>query len=265
MTISKAIELARIIYDNGKTLKINTFAELIGMKAEGGAFITKYNTLIKYGLIKKKDDVLSTTPLVKEIIYPLDENEKRNLLFKSFKNIPLYEDLIEKFKETSLPDDDNLKTLLIRQYDVNEKSAIPVLKGFIKSMKTMGIFEEETRKISLDFEEAENMIIYEEEIEQEERRDELKKGAQNKSMLNVKPISSILNKDILNLIIVFSSHLEPMNISTDEIAEFIANNENLTHTRIAFRALRDSIKNESITPDKLDILLDAIKQDLDIK
>ncbi|GAH59214.1 unnamed protein product [marine sediment metagenome] len=56
MDIGKAIELAKVIYKNGRTLKIKTFAELIDMKETGGSFNIKVNTLLKYGLIEKEGD-----------------------------------------------------------------------------------------------------------------------------------------------------------------------------------------------------------------
>ncbi len=261
MTIGKALDLAKIIYNNGKALKIDTFAELISMNPNGGAFVTKYNTLIKYGLIEKNGEVLTTTPLVKKIVHFLDENEKKSLSFKAFINVPLFQELVDKFKETRLPDDDSLDTLLIRQHDVNERAASAVRKGFIKSLKELGVFDEETRNISLDFEDAKDLNKLNEVVEIEEDLIDEKKI----SDLKVIDASNVLNKDIIDLIIILASNLEPMPISTNEITNIIENNVNLTHVRYPFAIIKDDLVNNEIQPEKIRILLEALMQDLRVE
>ncbi|MBA7659704.1 hypothetical protein ES703_67695 [subsurface metagenome] len=223
MDIKTAIDLAKIIYKNGKTLKIKTFAELINMKETGGAFNIKINSLIKYGLIDKKGDEISITSIIKKLIHPMDDTEKRNLTFRAFKTMPLFEQLIEKFKDTDLPDDDQLKTLLIRQYNVNDKAAKSVRDGFIESLKYIGIFNEETREISQEFHEENDIDSFSDKIGHmiSDNKAIKQKKAANQELT---PITSIINKDVIDLIIIFASYLNPMNVSTEEIDEIIERN-----------------------------------------
>ena len=263
MDIKTAIEFAMVIYQNGRKLKIKTFADLIEMKETGGAFNIKVNTLIKYGLIEKNGDEISTTPIVKRLFHPLNNIEKRSLTFEVLKNMLLYKKLIENYKENGLPDDDKLKTLLIREYDVNEKAAKSVRDGFIRSLKYLKILNEETREISSDFEEIEEIDITSEEKKYDEKQEKLEEY-NKKSVPKLKRTSSVLNKDILNLIIILASHLEPMNVSIEELTAIIEKNENLTHLKYPFEMVKDDLANKTIEPDKLKILLDALIQDLNV-
>ncbi len=267
MDIEEAIRLAKILYDNGKKLKIETFAQLIEMSEKGGAFKTKVNNLIKYGLIEKKDNEVLTTDLTKNIINAYDEEEKQVLTFKAFTTMPLFHKIFEKFKDTGI-EFKNLEKILIREFDVNEKSAIPVRKCIENSLSYLGVLNKATGEIkNPEFEEVmaliDNEQAYEEYKEQNQEVLKQEKIVKNPSKLAV---TSLLNNDILDLIIILASQLEPMDLPIEAISNIIGDNENLTHAQVALKYIKKSIQNnEQVTPEDLEFLLDAIKRDLRTK
>ena len=103
-----------------------------------------------------------------------------------------------------------------------------------------------------------------EEKKHEESFNHISDGKLRKT-LNLEPSTTLLNTEVLDLIILFASQLDPIEISTEEISHIIENNQILTHTKIAFDLLNDRIEEGEITQNELEILLNALKQDLKIR
>ena len=256
MDIKEAIELAKILYNNGKKLKVGTYADLLNMAETGGAFRTKVNTLIKYGLIEKKNDYILTTDLLKKIINAYTENERKELIFKAISNMPLYKKLLDVYSETGL-DIKNLDKILIREFEVNERSAKLVKKSIEKSFNYIGVLNKTTGVLNINFTEDMSTEV----IERESKAQKLEDIEEKK--LPSKPIMKLpFNNEIIDLIISFACHLDAMDISIEEISNIIDHIGNLTHTKVAFDLLKEKIMDGSITQNDLRIILNAIKQDL---
>ena len=260
MDVIEAIDLAHILYNNGKKLKVSTYAELLDMAESGGAFRTKVNTLLKYGLIEKKNDEVFTTNLLRDIINAYDEKEKNHLIFKAIKNVPLFNELLNFYKDGQL-DLEKLDKVLIRQFGVNERSAKPVKKCIEKSLSYIGALNKLTGKIDLSLEEK--ISVNNKDVETGEVNLESKKNfvVEPKGDL----LKSISNSDILDLVIFFASYLDPMDISIEKISDIIENNRGLSHTKLVFDLLKKVIDDGSISQDKLQVLLAAVRQDLKIE
>ncbi len=253
MTIDEAEKLTQKIYNSGSNLKRSTFAELINMKEAGGAFTTKISSLKKFGLIDVNNDVVSLTRLAKEIILTKDVDKKLSLLFESFKNIDLFNDLLERFRVVGIINLENLDKILQLDFDVNQNHIRPVKKSFIHSLNSLGILITETGELNLS-----NII----ETDDKEESHSLEKSREFKKNEKSKKLPIVNNNDILDLIIFLSSQLDPLDTPIEKISEIIEKNENLSHIKYPFKMEKQNIKKKTISQKKLKILLEALRQDL---
>ena len=253
MTLNEAEILTQKIYDNGSHLKRSTFAELINMKESGGAFTSKISSLKKFGLIDVSNEELTLTRLAKEIILTKDDEKKQNLLFESFKKIELFKDLLERFRGIGKINLDDLDKNLQLEFEVNQSHVKPVKRSFIQSLISLGILEDETGKLNFS-----KIIVTDESNEKQfiEKGREFKKKKLSENL----PITN--NNEILDLIIFFSSQLDPMDTPIEEISDIIEKNENLSHIKYPFEMEKQNIKKKTISQKKLKILLEALRQDL---
>lgn len=256
MDIKEAINLVAILYNNGESLKQESYADLINMVVSGGSFRTKISSLVKYDLVQKKGDEISITDLGVKIMNAYDDREKSELLLKAFTSVPLFETIFETFKDKGL-DLKNLDKLLIREFEVNQKSAKLVRDGILNSLDFIGVLNKETGKFN--FESNLDQRI-ESEID-----DQSKQNYEYETLIVKPPTESKVNKNILELIKILASNLDPIEISSDLIFKILDGNMSLTHSRIAFEILKADIENRSLRPDNLNLLIKAIYQDLGIK
>jgi len=266
MNIIDAVNLAKKIHKNGSKLKRNTFAGLINMKEDGGAFRTKVTALKKYGLIEIDGDEISLTRLAKEIVLTRDDGTKKKYMYQAFKNVELFEDFIEKYKKIGKIELEDLNAILELEFNVNQKHVAALKRSIIESLSSLGLLKKDTGELDLTLTQENNetkevlqkMIIEEETIKLEN------KDVQKEKQKTDEKLTSILNSDIFNIITTFSSYFKPINSGIEEISKIIKSNENLTHTQVAFNLLKEEIINGTIPEEKLKILLNALKQDLKI-
>lgn len=128
-SFKNSLELAKATYDLGDS-KIETCADKLGKK-NSGAFNNLLNAAVKFGLIKRKKGILSTTDLYDNIETSYSEEEENNYLIKAFLNPVLFNSVYEKYKDTVLPVD-ILENILIREFEVDQRVAKQV-SGYFKT------------------------------------------------------------------------------------------------------------------------------------
>lgn len=268
MNIINAVNLAQKIHKNGSKLKRNTFAELINMKEDGGAFRTKVSSLKKYGLIEIDGDVISLTRLAKQIVLARDNDIKIKFMYQAFKNVELFEGFVEKYKKIGRIELEDLNAILELEFDINQKHVAPVKRSIIESLSSLGLLNKDTGELDLTLTQEKNEakeVLHKKTIEEDTIKLENNDEQKERQKVNEKLPTSILNSDIFNIITTFSSYFEPINSGIEEISKIIESNNNLTHTKVAFKLLKEEIESGSIPEEKLKILLNAVKQDLKIK
>lgn len=253
MTLDEAEELAQKIYNNGSRLKRSTFAELINMKESGGAFLAKISSLKKFGLIDVKNEQIILTRLAKGIILTKDIDTKLNLLFKSFKKVDLFKDLLNKFRAVGRINLDELDKNLQLEFGVNQNYTSAVKKSFTKSLNSLGILIIETGE--LDFSNVIDEDYEEESVDFESYREIKEQKISDK-------IGNDYNNDIFDLIIYLASLLDPMDTPIEEISRVIDKYDELSHIKYPFELEKENINKKSISQSKLKILLKALRQDL---
>ena len=237
------------------------------MSDGGGAFKGKVSSLLKYNLIDSKDNEISLTNLAINILNSYDAEEEKKFLFKSFINISLFDQLIDRFKDSGI-NLDILDKILIREYEIDNKNAKKVSKCIIKSLEFLEILDKETGKFDKSilnkFYNIREVEVVDISVEQEIKKDVIK-DLKNEVPKFKKIDSKIgLENDIYELFVYFASKLDPIDKPLDKIEEIIERNENLTTTKLVFDILKDNLSNNTINKKNIKNLLRALKQDLKI-
>lgn len=237
------------------------------MSESGGAFKGKISSLLKYNLIDSKDNEIFLTNLAINILNSYDEEEEKKLLFKSFINISLFNQLIDRFKNSGI-NLDILDKILIREYEIDNKNVKKVSKCIIKSLEFLEILDKETgnfdKSILNKFYDIREVEVVNNSIVQEIKKDVIKDLKNEVPKIKKKESKFGLENDIYELFVYFASKLDPIDKPIDKIEEIIERNEFLTHTKLVFEILKDNLSNNTIDKKNVKNLLKALKQDLKI-
>lgn len=237
------------------------------MSDGGGAFKGKISSLLKYNLIDSKDNEINLTNLAINILNSYDAKEEKKLLFKSFINISLFNQLIDRFKDSGI-NLDILDKILIREYEIDNKNAKKVSKCIIKSLDFLEILDKETgnfdKSILNNFYDIKEAEIADKSVEQEKKKDVVKDLKKEFSVIQKVVPKFGLRNDIYELFVYFASRLDPIDKPIEKIEEIIEKNDFLTHTKLVFDILKDNIKNNATDKKIFKNLLKAMKQDLKI-
>jgi hypothetical protein len=118
-----------------------TFAKAMGHKDVSGPYLSKFASLIQFGLVSKtKTGQYILTESSYKILKPLSQEEKSNELLAAFKRPPLFLELLEQElqNQTFLPS--HLDTILNRKYSITEKSSKNAAESFRESGAYAGLF-----------------------------------------------------------------------------------------------------------------------------
>jgi hypothetical protein len=220
------------------------------MKESGGGFNSKVNGATKYGMLRKQGNELILTDLADKYFHNIDENEKEEALFKSFTSVPLFRELVEKFKGKKI-EKKTLESLLIRMHDVNRNVASKVAWYFLKANSKYNFLESTSFMGDQDEDEFNEERIAEDELICKTQRPlKTTKNAINESLFEL----------ILNL--GYLVHDETM-ASSAEILESVKqslndNKEQLSHSELFADII--SLENKAT----LYKLKEALRKDLGV-
>jgi hypothetical protein len=98
-----------------------------------------------FGLIKKTNNGITPTEFGTSIIYPLNGEEQRKQLFLDAFNSPqVYQKIIERYKDTILPDIETLKPIFYN-YGIAGNALDTAVNAFITSAKYAGALDQNNR------------------------------------------------------------------------------------------------------------------------
>jgi len=132
-SLKKALELAKAVDELSGSCDKRTAAEKMGMKLSGG-FTEIISSAAKFGFIKTSKGMLILDQNYKDYKLAYNDEEKIQVLQKSFLGVPLFKKVYEKYKDTKLPID-LLSKVLVREFDVDQKIASRVTTHFINAAK----------------------------------------------------------------------------------------------------------------------------------
>jgi hypothetical protein len=135
ISLSDAIEKISLIKDNlGRgPYSRESIAHAIGYSSVSGTSATKIGALVHFGLLDiERGGVYQLTDLAKMIASPKDDNEYNHAIITSIRKPALYNELIERFKGSSLPK--LLPNILEREYKIISRQSKYVSELFIESL-----------------------------------------------------------------------------------------------------------------------------------
>jgi hypothetical protein len=111
------------------------------------AAVTKIKTVhritaaaVQYGLLVRAKNGYQISPLYKEFLNPVSEEEKNSILLSFFTSPKLYGELIEKYNKHVVPPE--LKSILIRYHKIAANAADEVVEVFIENARFVGALNE---------------------------------------------------------------------------------------------------------------------------
>ncbi len=105
----------------------------IGHESLSGPAAAKIAALVYFGLLDRHGNTYSVSPLADRIQFPVDEDDKISAIKEAVQKPKLYKQLIEKYKNQSLPT--LLDNILTREFGIYEKKARGVSKNFKRSLE----------------------------------------------------------------------------------------------------------------------------------
>ncbi len=97
----------------------------------------KIAALVQFGLLLRKGNTYSISPLADRILLPVSDDDRVSAIAESAKRPKLYKQLVEKYQNQSLPF--MLENILVREYGVYEKKSKEIVKNFKKSLEYAGL------------------------------------------------------------------------------------------------------------------------------
>ncbi len=106
------------------------------------SFTTRISASKQYGFITTGGSTVQLTELARHIIYPPDgPEETQRLLIESFSKPPLYEKLIERFKDKAIPPKEQLSNILMNEYRIIKRVKDIAAECFIESASYLGLLK----------------------------------------------------------------------------------------------------------------------------
>jgi len=125
------------------------------------AAVTKIKTVhritaaaVQYGLLVRAKSGYQISPLYKEFLNPVSEEEKNSILLSFFTSPKLYRELIEKYNKHVVPPE--LKSILIRYHKIAANAADEVVDIFMENARFVGAINDSD---ILDVSNVENIIV----------------------------------------------------------------------------------------------------------
>ena len=136
-SLKKSEALAGTVSKLGGSCTIELCAKAMGRKMKqgtiSGGFSMVVNSAIKFGMILKNGDKISTTPTYQDYDLAYSDKEKLEVKRKMFLNPPIFSELVKRFEGKQLPTN-ILDKMLIKEYNVHPNIASRVAKYFFMAL-----------------------------------------------------------------------------------------------------------------------------------
>ncbi len=161
--LARSIELTRKVYEGAHTGEIDntTLIGLLGYSSVSGQGLSVASAIKKFGLIEGRGEKLKVSPLALKILEPMSDEEKLSAINEAGLKPELYSEILNKFGG-KVPNDDVMRSFLIRQYQFAPTGADNFVKAFretIECMSTQNLAKEEQKAepIKIDVKEVANI------------------------------------------------------------------------------------------------------------
>src|SRR3989338_5074201 len=112
-------------------------AKALGYSGVNGASAAKIAALVHFGLLDRKGDVYKLSLLADRILIHKSEEDKHNAILEAVQNPKLYRELIEKFKNQSIPT--LLSNILVHDHNISQNVSRQASEDFVSSLEFAGL------------------------------------------------------------------------------------------------------------------------------
>lgn len=144
ISISGCLEFVRKIDSlGGKSVSYSSVLDLMGLSSPTTkSFMYRISACKQFGFLTTGGSAVQLTDLTKRILYPVNgEDEVKQLLLVAFRNAPLYEKIIDRFKDKELPGKIQLGNVLMNEYRILKPVKDIAAECFIESALYLGILK----------------------------------------------------------------------------------------------------------------------------
>ncbi len=145
VTISEVIAFIEKLkdYPQNKPISYETAAGVCGVKITTNSFKYLISAAKQYGMISTAvGKTITLMDAAKEFARPTKSTEELRLLkIECFKTPKLYAELIEEYKGQSLPQQQTLENILVKQYSIVSSVAKVAATTFIKNATEIGVVQ----------------------------------------------------------------------------------------------------------------------------
>lgn len=139
----------RIAKVGGGSLSEETLAMELESSAKSSGFRVKGLTARQFGLVTKTGNNLITTHIAQAILKPTNEQEKSDAMRTSFLTIPLFRAVASRFKGQPLPQGEQFRNLLEREFKIDSRRVKDAERVLIDSARDTGVLRRSGTSIYL--------------------------------------------------------------------------------------------------------------------
>lgn len=149
ISLEEAVQIAHKVHEKGGgKLTLVGLAHELGYSPSSSGFWRKVSVARQHGLIENQGDALSLTTLGYSVVAPTAE-DGGNSLVESFRKIPTYQWLHDRYSNKILPSESDLTNVLIQEKKMERALALDWAAKFSDSAKTAGLTAQSGGKIVL--------------------------------------------------------------------------------------------------------------------
>lgn len=179
ISVAKAVEVTEVIYKNAGNnfLPVEQIAKLL---KKNPVYISQWlSSCVQYGLIELKFKVGYRPAFIcKKIFKPFSDIEKNEALIECFKKPKLYQELISKYENHTIPSRSVLPNILDRDHNIYDDAAIKASDAFNDNISDLGLLNKDDELVFSN--ENQVKINTPEEIPEENSLIEFKETQNNK-------------------------------------------------------------------------------------
>lgn len=141
VTIKESYEFVKQIDSlGGKSVSYASILSLMGLTSPTTrSFLSRISASKQFGFITTGSSTAQLTDTAKRILYPTDEHETKKILTDSFSNPPLYQKLIERYRDKAVPPKTQLANILMNEYRIIRQVKGNAAECFIESAEYLGL------------------------------------------------------------------------------------------------------------------------------
>lgn len=178
ISIDECIDFIRKVDKlGGQSISYASILSMLNLKSQTTkSFQARISAAKQFGLLQTGQGTAQLTDTARRILYPNEgQEESERLKIEAFGKPPLYEKLIERFKDKALPEPTQLGNILMNEYHIIKQVKDIAANCFIESANSLGLLATGVLHIEQDENKNEDAISSDEDksLETEEKASQI--------------------------------------------------------------------------------------------